>query len=322
MIRNNDTNSECYLLVTLDTEVDKDPAWRIAAPPTFTSVTRGIPEIFSPLFRRYGVRPTYLLSSEVLEDQESCQVLTELGSEAELGTHLHADLVTPSRRLFPDNMGGQAANTIQTQLSPAVESAKLANLTERFRESFGYAPVSFRAGRYGMSAVTPALLAELGYLVDSSVTPGLCWNYAEGIIDYRNSRRGHHWLETPNGPLLELPVSVMPGGALAPLVRDLPALPGRIARRILGARGQYLWLRPSWGSGEDLVRYVKQSNERFLVMMLHSMEVIPGASPYARTQDQANRIVMAMDHLFAFARQAGIRFCTMAEAAKLCRISA
>lgn len=309
--------SERYLLVTIDTEVDKDPAWRIAAPPAFTSVTYGVPEIFTPLFRRHSVRPTYLLSYEVLEDEASFQVLSGLGDEAELGTHLHTEFVPPGRRLFLHNMAGQSCYAIQAQLPPEIEGAKLANLTELFRKSFGYAPVSFRAGRYGMSPATLALLAKLGYLVDSSVTPGLCWNYPEGVIDYRNSRREHHWLETPNGPLLELPISVMPGGTLAPLVRDLPALPGRFIRRILGARSQYLWLRPSWGTGEDLIRYVKRSNERFLVMMLHSMEVIPGASPYASNREQVGRIVSAMDHLFAYAKHTGVSFCTMAEAARL-----
>ena len=309
--------SERYLLVTIDTEVDKDPAWRIATPPAFTSVTRGVPEIFTPLFRCYGVRPTYLLSYEVLEDEASFQVLSGLGDEAELGTHLHVEFAPPERRLFPENMGGQTANAIQSQLSPNIEAAKLAELTTLFYERFGYAPLSFRAGRYGMSASTPALLAELGYLVDSSITPGLRWNYPEGVLDYRNSRLEPYWLHTPNGELLELPISVMRGGVLAPFVNNLPSLAGRVAKRLLGWSGQYLWLRPSWGTGEDLIRYVKRSNERFLVMMLHSMEVIPGASPCARTQAEADRIIAAMDHLFAYAKHTGVRFCTMAEAAML-----
>ena len=310
-----------YLLVTIDTEVDKDSEWRISTPPAFTSVTRGVPETFTPLFRRYGVRPTYLLSYEVLEDEASFQVLSGLGEEAELGTHLHVEFTPPERQLFPENMGGQTANAIQSQLSPNIEAAKLVELTTLFSERFGYTPLSFRAGRYGMSASTPALLAELGYLVDSSITPGLRWNYPEGVLDYRNSCLEPHWMHTPNGDVLELPISVMRGGVLAPFINTLPPLSGRVARRLLGWRGQYLWLRPSWGTGEDLIRYVKRSNERFLVMMLHSMEVIPGASPYASNWEQVGRIVSAMDHLFAYAKHTGIRFCTMAEAARLCQPS-
>lgn len=323
MIRDKDTKSDRYLLVTLDTESDKDSVWRNSSPPSFSSVTRGIPETFTPLFRCYGVRPTYLLNYDVLEDQDSCRVLAELGDDAELGTHLHIEFVPPGRRLFLHNMGGQSCYGVQAQLPPEIEEAKLTSLTKRFCDRFGYSPVSFRSGRFGMSQVTPALLAKLGYLVDSSVTPGLRWNYPEGAIDYRNSRREHHWLETPNGTLLELPISIMPGGTLAPLVRDfhLPELARRFIRRVLGTRAQYLWLRPSWGTGEDLIRYVKRSNERFLVMMLHSMEVIPGASPYASNWEQVGRIVSAMDHLFAYAKHTGIRFCTMAEAARLCQPS-
>jgi hypothetical protein len=310
---------ERYLLVTLDTEVDKDPNWHISNPPAFRSVTHGVPAIFSPLFRSFGVRPTYLLSNEILDDDASCRALSELGDDVELGTHLHVEFAPPGRRLFLDNMGGRPADAIQVQESPEVEEAKLASLTGHFRERFGYAPLSFRSGRYGSSAATSPLLAKLGYQVDSSVTPGLLWNYAEGVLDYRRTPAGERWLDTPYGPLCELPISVMPGSPLAPWVRDLPHWPSRIARRILGARGQYLWLRPSWGSGGDLVRYVELSKERFLVMMLHSMEVIPGASPYARTKEQADRIISAMAHLFSYANRNGIRYCTMSEAARICQ---
>jgi hypothetical protein len=306
-----------YLLVTLDTEVDKDPRWRISNPPSFSSVTRGVPEILTPLFRRHGVRPTYLLSYEVLQDQASCQVLAGLGNGAELGTHLHVEFAPPEQLLFSDNMGGAQGNAIQAQLSAEQERAKLVSLGSLFRERFGYRPLSFRAGRFGMSSATPELLAELGYLVDSSVTPGLCWRYREGTIDYRRAPLAPHWLETSKGRLLELPVSVRPGGSLAPLVAALPPLPSRVACRLMGRRGRFHWLRPSWGGGEELVRYLRESSERFLVMMLHSMEVIPGASPYARSEEEAGRIVSAMDRLFAEAARAGIEFCTMAEAARL-----
>jgi hypothetical protein len=310
---------ERYLLVTLDTEVDKDPSWRIASPPSYKSVTHGVPELFTPLFRRHGVRPTYLLSGEVLEDDASCRVLAQLGDEAELGTHLHVDFVHPGRRLFPENMAGESANGIQAELGAPTEWAKIATITELFASRFGYAPVSFRAGRYGMSSSTLSLLAELGYLVDSSVTPGLRWNYREGVIDFRKSPRSEQWLHTTAGRILELPVSVRPGSPLAPFIHQVPGLPGRVIRRLLGARGDFLWLRPSWSSGDDLIRYVQQSSERFLVMMLHSMEVIPGASPYAHDEEGARRILSAMDQLFAYCAKTGIRFCTMAEAAQLCR---
>jgi hypothetical protein len=306
-----------FLLVTLDTEADKDSVWRNANPPGFRSLTQGIPKILTPLFRRFGVRPTYLLSYEVLEDKVSCDVLSELGTTAELGAHLHTEFVPPDRSLFLHNMGGLPNYEIQAQLSPDIEEEKLSNLTDLFRESFGYAPVSFRSGRYGMSNVTPSILAKLGYLVDSSITPGLRWNYPEGKIDYRQAQREPHWLYTPNGKLLELPVSIMPGGKVAHLVRDLPDIPSRIARRLLGKRSQYHWLRPSWCSGMDLIRYIERSNDQFLVMMLHSMEVIPGASPYAKTADDVKRIILAMEQCFEYAQRNGIVFCTMAEAAQM-----
>lgn len=307
------------MIVTLDTEVNKAPDWRISNPVSFSSVTQGIPAIFSPLFWKHGIRPTYLLSYEVMEDLDSCRVLASLGDSAELGTHLHVDFTPPDRTLFPERMKGKRGNGIQAQLSVELEEAKLASLTNLFFQRFGYYPVSFRSGRYGISSSTYSLLAKLGYKVDSSITPGLLWKYDEGHVDFRNAKVGPDWISTADGSILELPISVLPGGAIARFARDLPELPGIMIKRLFGQRSNYLWLRPSWESGDRLIQYVNRSQERFLVLMLHSMEVIPGASPYCQNISDSKRIVSSMDSLFSFARKAGIKFCTLAEAYEQCK---
>jgi hypothetical protein len=303
------------LLVTIDTEVDKSPDWRISDPARYRSVLEGVPKILSPLFDRHGVKPTYLLSPEVIEQPECAATLRTLGGRAELGTHLHSEFIEPERRLHAGNMAGTAADALQRQDSRAVESAKLANLTRMFHEVFGHAPTSFRAGRFGMGPHTLEILAGLGYRVDSSVTPGLCWNYAEGLVDYRSWTPGARSIATPAGAILELPLSILPGSASARWVRDWPAVPRRLASRALGWRGSYQWLRPSWCSAAELIRYVQRSSEVFLNLMFHSMEIIPGASPYAQTQSDVDRIINAMDALFAYCGGQGIQFRGLTEVA-------
>ena len=77
----------------MDVEVDKDPHYRVSSPPRFRNVTEAIPVLLEPLFCEYGVQPTSLLSSEVIMDQESVEVLTRLCSQHELGAHGHAEIL-------------------------------------------------------------------------------------------------------------------------------------------------------------------------------------------------------------------------------------
>ena len=306
-----------YLVVSIDTEIDHDEEWRIADPPAFSSIVDGIPRLLAPLFKRHQVVPTYLLSPEVIEDPECIAVLRRLGSAAEMGTHLHLDFIEPDRRLFRHNMAGQRAAAIQAQCSLEVEMRKMENLTRAFSDAFGFQPRSFRAGRFGIGPHTLEILARLGYLVDSSVTPGLRWKYAEGLIDHRQWSQQPAWVYTAAGAILELPLSIRPASRLSPIIREIPLLPRRfVSTRLFERVAGYRWLRPSWNGGEDLIRYTEQSSEEILVLMFHSTEIIPGASPYAQLSEDVQRIIQSMDALFRYWRDAGHAFCSMIEAAE------
>jgi len=307
------------LVVSIDTEVDKASDWSISDPPSFRSVVDGIPERLSPLFDRYEAVPTYLLSPEVIENDDAASVLAGLGSRAELGTHLHAQFVEPGRQLWPENMGGRDAGHIQSQYPREAEAAKLRALTDSFAARFGRRPSSFRAGRYGSSAHTLELLAGLGYAVDSSVTPGLVWRYKEGLVDHRGWRVGPQVLQTAAGPIVELPVSVRAGSRLAGVTQRLPDLGRRIVGKALGARATFAWLRPSWARPGELAAYVAASTEPVLVAMFHSMEIVPGASPYASDDAGVERIMGLMDELLRHCRDAGIETIGMTEAAERVR---
>jgi len=306
---------ERLLVVSLDTEVDKDARWNVSEPATFASTREGIPGVLSPLFDRHGIVPTYLLSPEVIEDDRSVDVLLSLGSRAELGTHLHAEFAEPERTLRAATMAGQPTTALQCALAPAVEEAKLAWLTELFGERFGVAPTAFRAGRYAIGPHTLEVLARLGYRVDSSVTPGVRWRYAEGTVDHRDRPAEPEVVQTRGGPIVELPVGVR-AGRVAQRLAEVGGPAGRAARRLLGPAARQQWLRPSWLDGPELIEYVERHHDRTLVLMLHSMEIVAGASPYAADRAGVRRIVRAMDELFEHCIRRGIRPCGMTEAAR------
>ena len=309
------------LVISIDTEIDKCADWRIATPCSFKSITEGIPNILSPLFDRYGAIPTYLLSPEVIENDEACDVLSDLGIRAELGTHLHPQFIEPERDLWPDNMDGKNANNIQSQYSREVEARKLQLLTENFKRRFGKSPTSFRAGRYGLSNHSFELLAGLGYIVDSSVTPGLIWKYAEGKLDYRKWSNDPQIIKTNAGSIVELPLSILPNSRISPYLQLLPNLIQRTAVKALGKRATFQWLRPSWAKPRDLINYLEYSTEQVLVLMFHSMEIITGASPYSVHIEDVKRIISILEELLEYCAKENINAVGMTDAAtKSCNI--
>lgn len=156
-----------FLLVTIDTECDKTATWHAASPLRFASVVEAVPNRLRPLFADFGVRPTYLLSPEVMTHPEPCAVLRE-ARNVELGTHLHGERVVPQMKTW--DLAGSTTKDMQWEYPPKLGQAKLAVRTELFLQQFGSELRSFRAGRFGASRQTARFLQELGYSIDSSVT--------------------------------------------------------------------------------------------------------------------------------------------------------
>ena len=203
------------LLVTIDTECDKSPTWRTSSPISFRGVTIGIPIILQPLFREFGVRPTYLVSYEVMERPECVDVLLAQ-PDAELGSHLHGEYVPPGE--ISGTLDGTLTSEMQWEYGYPLEKAKLTTLTDKFAQVFGRSPRTFRAGRFGAGPATGRCLMELGYAIDSTVTPHLSWESRLGYVnpDFRDSPELPYRIEADgnlfmpgSAPLLELPVTLV-----------------------------------------------------------------------------------------------------------------
>jgi hypothetical protein len=302
------------LVITIDTEIDRSRDWSIANPPGFRSVLEAIPDLLTPLFSRYGARPTYLLSPEVMENDACVRCLGALAN-VELGTHLHGDFVHPDRTCWGE--GGRYTKAMQCAYPEAVEFLKLQNLTTLFRDRFGYPPLSFRAGRFGARGHTLRCLAELGYLVDTSVTPAVDWVLPEGVARFRGAPHQPYFpdendIRLPGAlPILEVPVSIWES-RIARTVRwaGLEAVLAKVPIRTF----QPVWLRPSFSS-ERRMRQVLCNlmadcgNDTFVAnMMFHSQEFIPGASPYAETERACRRLLHRVQAVLEFAAEHGFEF--------------
>jgi len=295
-----------YFAVTIDVEPDCSPTWHYSNPLTFEGVRVGLGEVLQPLFARFEVRPTYLINNVVLDHEPSVRMLAGLDA-CELGAHLHPEFIGPQCRY--DDPAGRKAEANQCFLPVGLELAKMSALTDRFVACFGRRPASFRAGRFSAGPNTIRCLKELGYRVDTSVTPHISWAdpTREQAVDYRRCPEqpylvGEQSLAHPDpaGNILEVPVSVAS------------------RRRLLGSR--VIWLRPgisAWSDMEWLVRrYLRAYRARpgvVLNMMFHNVEVLPGLSRHVRTAAETDEYLRQLERAFGLFREVGLRSATLSE---------
>lgn len=292
------------VLITIDTECDHDPKWVRSKPLRFRSVLEGIPERLQPRLRAIGAMPTYLLTVEVMENPACVATLRALSGAHELGTHLHAAFIEPEKKFF--DYAGIDSPDIQCFCAPDVEYKKLENLTRLFRAQFGYAPRTFRAGRFGAGAATINSLESLGYLVDTSVTPHILWRHSDGDVDFR------HASEQPY-----FPASVDICAAQAG--RSILEIPVTLDKTWTGKTH---WFRPWFSSVREMKRVAQNHLSRYrhedivvLNMMIHSMEIIPQASPYPQSESDVQRYLDDMLTVLTWCRDEGMEFATPTQVA-------
>jgi len=289
-----------FLTITIDTECDHDPLWARSKPITFKSITTGIPDLLQPAFEDVGAIPTYLLTVEVMEDEESVSALKSLKGTYEYGTHLHAAFIEPEKKYF--DYAGIDSPDFQCQYSRDIEYKKLENLTNLFFDKFGYMPTSFRAGRYGAGTNTFELLEKLGYTVDTSVTPHMRWTEPKATVDYLKAPEQPYFPK--KGSLVNIDTNNLNG---------LLEIPVTVKKRLFRSPK---WFRP-WFSSVDKMKEIVNyhlkhySNNEILVinMMFHSMEVIPKASPYPQTDSDVQRFISDMSEVLNWCKNEGIEFC-------------
>lgn len=304
-----------HFAITIDTEVDKSHDWRVSNPETYVGIHRGVSEVLQPLFNRYGVKPVYFLSNEILADPGLSEVFAryQAAGTAELATHLHFEAAGP---ISIGEIAGQDLSGIQAQLSEVQERQALIWLTKKFEERFGWKPASFRAGRYGLGANSIRLLAELGYRIDSSVTPGIAWKYDIGgqIIscDYRQAPQHPYECAADNASfpgssgILEVPISLNKAELT---LREL-------LRLALGKPRRWVWARPGYATKSEMSKMIRDSavkgdEKDILVMMFHNMEVIPEKSPYCGTKAEADAHVGDIEHFIKCAIRDGLEPITL-----------
>lgn len=257
------------------------------------------------IFERYSVVPTYLIDYPVATKSEGRDPLRELLADArcDIGAHLHPWVTPPlteeltTRHSYPGN------------LPVALEYRKLDVLTKAIEDGLGIQPHIYRAGRFGAGPRTGDILRQLGYLADSSVVPG--WNFVrQGGPDHMAASTAPYWIN-PERTILELPSTCGFVGRLADPGERLRRLqfsylgetlhaPAVMARLGLLER---IKLTPEGILIEEakrLVRHLLSRGHRVFVLTYHTPSLLPGCTPYVRTEEDLARFLDWLDEFYDF----------------------
>lgn len=301
--------SDLFLLAGIDTEGDNQWDAEARRHQRFENIY-ALPKLHA-LFARHGVRPTYLITYPVARDPRSADVLRELhgGRGCEIGAHHHA-WETP-----PFTPGDVDRHPYALSLPQEQFEQQLAQLTSAIGAAVGQKPVTYRSGRFGLSAAHVSALERAGYRLESSVAP-LFFEGHKGGPDFVEAPLTPYFLsyDDASAPgasnVLEVPVSAalsrrVPAGLERAYARvPHPYATKRLLRKLGVAR--MLWLRPSYSSLPDmraLARRIRDGGVPVLNLIFHSSEAIVGGSPYNRTEPELEAFLRRLEDFIAFAVQ-------------------
>ncbi len=278
-------------IITVDTEGDNLWKWKYVN--KVSTCNAYYIHFFQELCEGYGLKPVYLTDYEMAQSDELRRYIRKKAydGKCEIGMHLHAWNSPPMYEL-PIRYGGCP---YITEYPEEVIFEKHIFLKQYIEEHLGIQVVSYRSGRWATNDVLFRALESIGFLVDCSITPGISHESNVGM----SVEKGNSYIDAYSipyrliGNLIEVPMTTR-------RVRSIHggSLKKRAAHLI---KGEQLWLRPAIQSLEEMKRLmaiVDIENAGYAEFMIHSSELMPGGSPYCRTEEHVENMYMKMDKLF------------------------
>ena len=293
-------------IVTVDTEEEFDWTKPLAREGHGLAHVARLAE-FQALCEDEGVVPAYLVDWPIAQSAAAAEILrgpVAVG-KAEVGVQLHPWVNPP----FDEEVG--VRNSFAGNLPRELEAAKIRNLRDMIEETFGVAPLSYRAGRYGAGPHTGEILRDQGLAIDTSVRANFDFS-AKGGVDYRRHPLAPYWLDAER-TLLELPITTVfwgmlrrQGGALFPAVQRVPKLAGALARSGLLDR---IALTPEGVSVDEAIRGIDIALDDglpLLVFSFHSPSLRPGHTPYVRSDRDLDTLYDWWRRVFDYCNTRGV----------------
>ncbi len=327
---------ERWLFITIDTEEDEWGSYGTRHPAVEN--LKNI-RLLQDILRKHDAVPTYLIDYPVATDGYGIRLLRSMmeNGQCDIGTHCHPWNTPP----YVEAPGKH--NSLLCNLPENLVGEKLQNVHDAIVKNFGIRPLVFRAGRWGIGRAVLESLQKLGYEIDTSIrpfTPGQGLTRTAPVL-LSNSP---FWMEAEGGcgetaagsgcrnpgarRLMEIPPSI---GFLQKdfercyrIRRSLRSYwAGRcVALLLKGARIiNPVWLSPEYcGSSSEMIALTKsmiRNGHTILNLFFHSTTLLPGKTPYVRTQGDLRSFLKKIDEYLAFASRENIRCIGMSGARDL-----
>ena len=317
------TGRPTRVIVSIDTEEDDWGSFD-SAPPSVKNIVE-LPRL-QELFERFGVRPTYFVNLAPLSSAPAVATLGEVAARegVEIATHCHPWNTPPIAG--PSGEAGSMMCALDAELN----RAKIETVTQALETELGVRSRSFRTGRWGFGPSVARPLADLGYRIDSSVSPFIDWSEIGGP-DYRTAQHVPYRFEPerpfevdPKGSMVQVPTTVgFLRGEQTSANRVRTAMERSWVRRlkvigVLDRMGFYAkrWLSPETSSGRDMVRLARTllaAEVSVLSMTFHSCTLLPGATPFVRDRSDRQAFLASIEQFLSFCKGEGVPFASVSE---------
>ena len=192
--------------------------------------------------------------------------------------------------------------------------AKVATTIQLLQDRFEQPMISHRSGRWATNEAYFRCLARHGIRVDCSVTPGLNLSHIAGCEkncgnDYQNAPKGIYRIHPD---ILEVPMTTR---------KMRHSWHGSIKHRAKTLLlGDEVWLRPVHMTLDNLkaltTNVMREKECDHLEFMIHSSELMPGGSPYFKTEEDVERMFVMMEKYFDYVSKLDTCCATLQELAR------
>lgn len=274
----------------------------------------------------FAFRPTYLITYPVATDPRSIALIGEIAESGrcEIGMHCHPWNTPP----YEEDLN--EGNSMLCSLPEALQYRKLSALHSVISDNFGISPTSFRAGRFGYGPSVARIIGELGYTVDSSITPFTSWEAHTGP-DFRQVGPEPYrfsaddiFRRSNEGALLEVPVSIgflQNNFELSNTLYQMISKKWLSPYRFTGILSKLhllnkLWLSPELFDGAQMIKLAERFRAkefRVVNMFFHSTSLKAGLSPFTQSKEDEDQFIRRITHFLEFCRSTDIQSITLSE---------
>ena len=300
-------------LLTVDTEEEWDWAGAFPRPPFSTKNIEQIAP-FQAFCKELNIKPTYFVDYAVADHPEHAAMLNSylLNGECDIGAHLHPWTTPPVDEVVND------VNSHAVNLPLSLFTKKMQSLTSKLEQVFGTHPYSYRAGRWGVNAQHLKVLTDLGYRVDSSVRPF----YKDQAFSYESAPTRPYWpssidalaLADECGGILEIPATNgynFSNFELLDQIRTKLSIAPMNRLHLIGMLWRIGLMRqisvtPEGTNASDVCRCIDaciKRGDQIITMFFHSSDLLPGSTPYVRTEADKVRFMQLIQQCVEHVRR-------------------